>query len=61
MLTWLDHLVVLHVTCVGTQDDMVDNLPQDRGQTDRPVVTQILLLVLLDLNISPLTSFFLLV
>ncbi|KAK4814695.1 LOW QUALITY PROTEIN: hypothetical protein QYF61_025521 [Mycteria americana] len=47
MLTGPDPLVVLYVPCGGTQDDLLHNLPRHRGQTDGPVIPQILLLALL--------------
>ena len=47
MLTGPDHLVVLYMLCDGTRDDLLHNLPQHRGQADRPVVPQMFLLALL--------------
>jgi len=42
-----DSLVVLHMPGEHTQDELLLNLPQPRGQADRPVVLQVLLLALL--------------
>ncbi|KAK4821380.1 hypothetical protein QYF61_018918 [Mycteria americana] len=36
MLARPDHLVVLYMPYDGIQDDLLHNLPQHRGQTDRP-------------------------
>lgn len=47
MLPGIDHLVVLHMPCDRTQDDLLYNIPWNRGQADMPVVPQILLLTLL--------------
>ncbi|KAK4824005.1 hypothetical protein QYF61_009219 [Mycteria americana] len=36
MLTGPDHLVVLYMPCDGTQDDLLHNLPQHRGEVFHP-------------------------
>jgi len=47
MLFGPDPLVVLHMPSERTQDESLHNLPQHRGQADRPVVPGILLPALL--------------
>ena len=42
MLAGPDPLVVLHMPHDGTQDDLLHNLPQHRGQADRPGAPRIL-------------------
>jgi len=45
MLTGSDHLVVLYVPRDGTQDDLLHNLPWYQGQTDRPQILLVAVLV----------------
>lgn len=47
MLAGPDHPVVLYEPCDGTQEDLLHNPPLNSGQTDKPVVPQILLAALL--------------
>ena len=47
MLAGPDPLVVLHMPIERTQDELLHNVAQHRGQADRPVVPVILLLALL--------------
>jgi len=47
MLVGPDNLVVLYVLHDGTQVELLHNLLQHQGQTERPLVPCILLLVLL--------------
>ena len=43
MLTRPDPLVVHYMTLICTQDDLLHDLPWHRGQTDRSIVSWILL------------------
>ncbi|KAK4810625.1 hypothetical protein QYF61_007362 [Mycteria americana] len=47
MLAGLDPLFILYMPCDGTQDDLLHQLSQHRGQADRPVVPRVLLPALL--------------
>lgn len=38
MLAGPDHLIILHVPHDGTQDELLHNLAQHQGETDRPVI-----------------------
>jgi len=45
MLSGPDHLAVLYMSRDSTQDDLLHNPSWHQGQTDRPVVPQIILLL----------------
>ena len=46
MLAGPDPLVVPHMLCDCTQDDLLHNFSQNQGQADGPIVPQILLSIL---------------